>query len=330
MKIVNYVLTFLMTSSVFADDYFDTEEFKLDQTCIQQFLPYRHCFDNFEDEYSVASACEIAKNDGCYRYFLRSKENVFPNVCYEAEKLGLRYELLDNHDYYQSMMQMFCQFTNNEGKTCEAVEFYFKFGTVTKSELYEIIDRNCENSNCNKVLIKYLQQEYKTNNYDEIKQSLYEIFQYIQSDKCTSKYKDISSTKASTTTKKASTTTKKALTTTTKASSVKASVISKISTTTLKASNNNKTSTTTKVSNTKVSISTVENRCGSAFGGRCANANYCCSKYNYCGTTDEYCGNGCQSEFGICNTNKQNTNVSNVRTTSNTSSTSTNNKISSV
>ncbi|KAG4108706.1 hypothetical protein H8356DRAFT_1617222 [Neocallimastix lanati (nom. inval.)] len=54
----------------------------------------------------------------------------------------------------------------------------------------------------------------------------------------------------------------------------------------------------------KVPTSTVKYRCGPQYG-YCAKENECCSKYGYCGKTDAYCGNGCQSEFGLCNsTNK--------------------------
>jgi len=315
MKIVRYVLTLLMTSSVFAESYLESELFKLDAKCVLKIEPYCNCFDNFLDENSIASACEISKKDGCYHYFSSTKENVIPEVCFEAEKEGgIKYDIVENYERYESLMRLFCQFTNNQGNPCEAGEFFFKYGTISETELYKIVDKNCENSNCNKVLMQFLQQEYKYAYNEEIKQLIYEVFNYVKSDKCLSKQKDTSNTITSTTT--------------TKASTVKASVISKITTTTIKASNNNKTSTTTKASNTKVSISTVANRCGSAFGGRCANANYCCSKYNYCGTSDEYCGNGCQSEFGICNPSKQNTKVSSVNSTTSVSRTS--NKISSV
>jgi len=317
MKIVKYVLTLLTTSSVFADSYFDSELFKLDSSCLEQISSYALCFNNFSDVKSIASACELSKKNGCYNFYMNTKEKVIPKVCYEAEKEGdIKYDIIEYYEKYESYMRMFCQYTNNEGNPCEAGELYFKLDNRSnESEIYKIVDKNCENSNCNKVLMQFLQQEYKNPYYNEnIKQLIYEVFNYVKSDECLSKQKDTSNTITSTIT--------------TKASTVKASIISKITTTTIKASNNNKTSTTTKASNTKVSISTVANRCGSAFGGRCANANYCCSKYNYCGTSDEYCGNGCQSEFGICNPSKQNTKVSSVNSTTSVSRTS--NKISSV
>jgi len=62
MKIVKYVLTLLLTtSSVFADSYFDSELFKLDSSCLDQLLPYVNCLNNFSDEKSIASACELSK-----------------------------------------------------------------------------------------------------------------------------------------------------------------------------------------------------------------------------------------------------------------------------
>ncbi|OUM64767.1 carbohydrate-binding module family 18 protein [Piromyces sp. E2] len=49
-----------------------------------------------------------------------------------------------------------------------------------------------------------------------------------------------------------------------------------------------------------ISISTVKDRCGQAYG-KCADENACCSSKGYCGTTSAYCGTGCQPQYGICN-----------------------------
>ena len=71
MKIVNYVLTLLATSSVFANSY---ESFILEAACNEMIHPYSNCFKIFFDENSIASACEISKKDDCYGFFLSPKE----------------------------------------------------------------------------------------------------------------------------------------------------------------------------------------------------------------------------------------------------------------
>jgi len=63
---------------------------------------------------------------------------------------------------------MFCRYTNNNGNPCEAGELYFKYDSISKSEIYKIVDINCENSNCNNVLLMYLLEEYKYNNDKDI------------------------------------------------------------------------------------------------------------------------------------------------------------------
>jgi len=44
----------------------------------------------------------------------------------------------------------------------------------------------------------------------------------------------------------------------------------------------------------------IDGRCGEGHG-RCPSGQ-CCSKYGWCGKTDDYCSNGCQSNYGYCET----------------------------
>jgi len=43
----------------------------------------------------------------------------------------------------------------------------------------------------------------------------------------------------------------------------------------------------------------TDGKCGKEYG-QCPSGK-CCSRYGYCGNDDKYCGDGCQSEFGKCN-----------------------------
>lgn len=43
-------------------------------------------------------------------------------------------------------------------------------------------------------------------------------------------------------------------------------------------------------------------QCGPSDGGAICSLSTCCSAGGFCGVTDAYCGNGCQSQFGSCQT----------------------------
>ncbi|KAI9017010.1 hypothetical protein BC832DRAFT_521885, partial [Gaertneriomyces semiglobifer] len=60
-----------------------------------------------------------------------------------------------------------------------------------------------------------------------------------------------------------------------------------------------KPSTTTKASSTTTTTrpTSIDTRCGPAFGTVC-DYRSCCSQYGYCGTTAEHCGVGCQVGWG--------------------------------
>jgi len=112
---------------------------------------------------------------------------------------------------------------------------------------------------------------------------------------------------ATTTTKKAATTTtKKAATTTTKKAATTTTKKAATTTTKKAASTTTKKAATTKASTptSDIKIST-DGTCG-VDKGRCPEG-LCCSKYGYCGVTSSHCENGCQSEFGICNSAKPTT-----------------------
>jgi len=86
----------------------------------------------------------------------------------------------------------------------------------------------------------------------------------------------------------------------------------------------NGTPTTNNQSTTsKRATSTVKDRCGTVYGGACANASLCCSKYGYCGSSDAHCGTGCQSEFGVCFNSSNTSNTSTKRNTTTKKSTTT-------
>ena len=51
------------------------------------------------------------------------------------------------------------------------------------------------------------------------------------------------------------------------------------------------------------SFSATKDRCGEEYG--VCDADECCSKYGWCGTSDEHCGTGCQSEYGNCQSKKE-------------------------
>jgi len=319
MKIVKYILTLLINSFVFGSEFIDTndelididindEMMLIDSKCINELDGYLYCFKKFTDETSIPSACEYYKKDGCYDFYLFPKEEVIPEACIEAQKKGLTYDFINRYEYYEALMKLFCE-TNTKGKPCAASTIYFKSSILSDSEVYKIVDENCSSQRCNVAFVKYLAQEYKY--ATDRKQFYKDLFNYAQSDKCLSKYEDNKTTKAAVINKSLTTTIK--VLNSNKATTTKASVLSKAASTIIKASNT-KTATTTKASNTKVSISTVKDRCGTEFGGRCANANYCCSKYNYCGTSDEHCGAGCQSQFGTCLSNRKATFASNANT----------------
>jgi len=66
---------------------------------------------------------------------------------------------------------------------------------------------------------------------------------------------------------------------------------------------NNKSTQNNQNSNNKLPIS-KDGRCGKDVA--ICNEGFCCSMYGWCGKTDKYCKieEGCQKEFGVCNSNK--------------------------
>jgi len=76
---------------------------------------------------------------------------------------------------------------------------------------------------------------------------------------------------------------------------------------------NEGTTTSTKPTATTTNLPFSDGACGP--GIAVCTPGKCCSKYGYCGTTDAYCGNGCQSEFGMCNTPAESTTPVKTKTT---------------
>jgi len=54
----------------------------------------------------------------------------------------------------------------------------------------------------------------------------------------------------------------------------------------------------------KPHLISTDRRCGVNHGNTDCPSGQCCSSYGWCGTSDKYCGQGCQVEYGICNSNK--------------------------